>query len=747
MLPRLLVVAFLLLSLGANGQALFTLVAGDSQQPIPFAQLSFTDGATPIFSATTDDRGTYTLPATVFEKLESVTFRAEAEGYEPQTGTIRNGENKQIVLLPVASSLDEFIVTGQLSDRKVEDAVQKARVIDRKMIDAKGAVNLRDVLLSELNIRISQDQVLGSGMSLQGMTGQNVKILIDGVPVIGRVDGEIDLSQINLATIDRIEIIEGPSSVSYGSNALAGTINLITRKKQTRSQTGQLNAYYETVGNYNLDAQISLNLKKTQLQLFGQRNYFDGWINGDPFMEFPKEKIADSGRYQSWKPKMQYQAGIKWIVPLKRITLTPYMDYFYEKIHNKGLPRPPQFNSAFDDFYYTNRLNQGIQVNAPLNDKFKLQGVIAYNFYERIKNTYVVNLNTLDRQLTTTTGDQDTTRFTALMSRLSFVNNEEGKRFRYEVGYDMNHETAFGQRILDKQQAITEAALFTNMEWQFNKLIVKPGLRATYNSAYRSSFTPALNVKYATDKWNYRLGVASGFRSPSIKELYLDFVDINHNIIGNLYLKPEQSIHMQGWIGTRRMLNKQPLSIDVNGYYQVVQNKITLSQDATGVQFSYFNLDDFEATGAQASIEYRPGKQHFRVGFAYIGTKSNLTIDRFAFSPELTATASVFWKKPALTFSTFYKYTGRVQIYLQSVEGDPVSSFINDYHLLDASVSRSFWDKRIVCTLGGKNLLDVKSIGVLNNDTGAHAGSATSTPINWGRSVYVKLQFNLKSRK
>ncbi len=747
MLPRLLFVVFLLLSIGANGQSLLSVVAGDSNQPIPFVPVSFMDGTTPIFSATTDDRGSYTLSAAVFEQHATITYTAEAEGYEPQTGTVRNGENRQIVLLPEASSLDEFIVTGQLSDRKVDDAVQKARVIDRKTIDAKGAVNLRDVLLSELNIRISQDQVLGSGMSLQGMNGQNVKILIDGVPVIGRVDGEIDLSQINLATIERIEIVEGPSSVSYGSNALAGTINLITKKKQTRSQTAQLNSYYETVGNYNLDAQFSFNLKKSQLQLFGQRNYFDGWINGDPFMEFPKSKVADSGRYQSWKPKMQYQAGVKWIVPIKNITLTPYVDYFYEKIHNKGLPRAPQFNSAFDDYYYTNRLNQGIQINAPLNDKFKLQGVIAYNYYERIKNTYIVNLNTLDRQLTTTAGDQDTTRFTSLMSRLSFVNNEEGKRFRYEFGYDVNHETAFGQRILDKQQAITEAALFTNMEWQFNKLIVKPGLRATYNSSYRSSLTPALNLKYATTKWNYRLGIASGFRSPSIKELYLDFVDINHNITGNLHLKPEQSIHMQGWIGTRRMVNEQPLSVDVNGYYQIVQNKITLAQDETGVQFSYFNLDAFEATGMQAAVEYRPGKHQFRAGFAYIGTKSNLTIDRFAFSPEVTATASVFWKKPGLIFSTFYKYTGRVQIYLQSVEGDPVSSFINDYHLLDASVSRSFLDKRIVATIGGKNLLNVRSVGVSNNDTGAHAGSATSTPVNWGRSVYVKLQFNLKSKK
>ena len=67
-------------------------------------------------------------------------------------------------------------------------------------------------------------------MSVQGLSGENVKILIDGVPVVGRLNGNVDLSQINLTNIERVEIVEGPLSVNYGTNALAGTINLITKK-------------------------------------------------------------------------------------------------------------------------------------------------------------------------------------------------------------------------------------------------------------------------------------------------------------------------------------------------------------------------------------------------------------------------------------------------------------------------------------------------------------------------------------
>ncbi|ASS48324.1 MAG: hypothetical protein A3D31_08835 [Candidatus Fluviicola riflensis] len=747
-LPRLFIVPLLLLITAfSTAQTVVTLVSDENKNPIPWVQVTIGDSATIIFSTGTDNRGSFTFPSELFGAANGWEFTFRATDFQPTGYFLRKGESNIILLKPSVAMLEEFIVTGQLSAVSTDHSVQKARVIDRAVMDAKGAVNLRDVLQSELNIRISQDQVLGSGMSMQGMNGQNVKILIDGVPVIGRVDGEIDLSQINLSNVERIEIVEGPSSVSFGSNALAGTVNLITKKREKPGQDLQINSYVESVGNYNFDGRLTTNVRKTQLQFYGLRNYFDGWIDSDPFYEFPKEKIADSGRFQTWKPKLNYQAGVKWTIPLKRLTFTPYVDAFYEQIHRKGYPRAPYFNTAFDDYYITKRINEGILIDAPLNDRFKLNGVVAHNYYERIKNTYLKNLNTLDQQLTTAPGDQDTTKFYALMSRLSLVKYQRDSTFNFEVGYDVNHESATGRRIVSGKQTITEVALFGNTEIQLRKWSLKPGLRYTYNSAYRSAFTPALNLKYALEKWTFRAGVASGFRSPAIKELYIDFVDINHNIQGNTNLKPEQSMHYQVWVSTKRNLGKHNLVIDLNGYYQQVRQKITLAQDPGGVIYSYFNLEHFEAIGLQSTIDFAVGKHRFKIGGAYIGTKSNLTVNGYSFSPEITASTSIFWKKPQITFSAFYKYTGRVLTYFSSEEGDPVTSFMNDYNMLDLSASKPFWSKRIVLTCGAKNLLNVRQVGTGSNDGGAHSSSATSTPVGWGRSVYIKLQFNLHYKK
>ncbi|MBI3238493.1 MAG: TonB-dependent receptor [Flavobacteriia bacterium] len=733
MLSRLFIVPMLLVSVFSAAQTVVTLASEESKSPITWTQVTIEDSATILFSTGTNNWGSFIFPVELFGAADSRKYTLKAAEFQPITIIFKKGESPLIYLKPVVATLEEFIVTGQFSAVSTEHSIQKARVIDRAVMDAKGAVNLRDVLQSELNIRISQDQVLGSGMSLQGMNGQNVKILIDGVPVIGRVDGEIDLSQINLSNVERIEIIEGPSSVSFGSNALAGTINLITKKREKAGQDLQLNSYVESVGSYNLDGRLTTNVKRSQIQVYGLRNYFDGWINGDPFVEFPKEKVADSGRYQTWKPKLNYQVGVKWTIPIKRLTITPYADGFYEQIHSKGLPRAPYFNTAFDDYYTTNRINEGILIDAPLKNRFKLNGVFAHNDYERIKNTYLKNLNTLDQQLTTTPGDQDTTRFYALMSRLSLVKYQRDSAVNVEVGYDINRETAVGRRIVAGKQTITEAALFANTEIQLRNWSLKPGLRYTYNSAYRSAVTPALNLKYTLRKWTFRAGVASGFRSPAIKELYIDFVDINHNIQGNTNLKPEQSMHYQMWVSTKRKLGKHPLTIDMNGYYQQVKQKISLAQDPSGVIYSYFNLDHFEAIGVQAMADMSVGKQRFKVGAAYVGTKSNLTLNGYAFSPEITASMSVFWKKPQITWSAFYKYTGRVIVYLSSEESELVTSFMNDYNMLDISASKPFWSKHMVLTCGAKNLFNVRQVGA-GNGPGAHSGSATSTPVGWGRS-------------
>src|SRR5262245_27352752 len=93
-------------------------------------------------------------------------------------------DDAEKTVAPEDVSINEVVITGQYAPSSAERAVQKIKIIDRKKITDMSAQNLRDVLTNELNIRLAQDNILGSSVNVQGIGGQNVKILIDGVPMI-----------------------------------------------------------------------------------------------------------------------------------------------------------------------------------------------------------------------------------------------------------------------------------------------------------------------------------------------------------------------------------------------------------------------------------------------------------------------------------------------------------------------------------------------------------------------------------
>jgi outer membrane receptor for ferrienterochelin and colicins len=300
------------------------------------------------------------------------------------------------------------VVTGQYAAGSQDKAVQRIRVTDRKKIDAMNAQTLKDVLTNDMNIRLSQDNILGSGMSMQGISGQNVKILIDGVPVIGRQDGNIDLSQIMLNNIERIEIVEGPMSVNYGTDALAGTINLITKKTQRNLFETHLVTYYESIGTYNANLRTGFHKGRHTASLSGGRNFFDGWNNGEKVAVNFDAEPADSRRVQQWKPKEQYLGEGQYTYKTGNTTLSYKGGVFNEKITNLGMPRLPYGENAFDDYYSTYRVDNAFFVTSTLPRQRNIHFQVAYSDYKRIKNTFYNDLTTLEKELSTNDGDQDT---------------------------------------------------------------------------------------------------------------------------------------------------------------------------------------------------------------------------------------------------------------------------------------------------------------------------------------------------
>jgi outer membrane receptor for ferrienterochelin and colicins len=223
-------------------------------------------------------------------------------GFVTITDTFQVAQDKVYYTGPVSQEINDVVVTGQYSPNSSQKSVYEVKVISAEMIKSKGANNLREALQNELSIDLGQDQVFGSSLGINGISGEGIKIMVDGVPIVGRLDGKLDLSQININNIERIEIVEGPLSVMYGTDAMGGVINIITKSFQPEKVNVQLRAYYETVGQYNIDLSAGFSFRKSQVFLSGGRYFFDGFTTADSIP-----------RFMEWKPKEQYFADAKYM--------------------------------------------------------------------------------------------------------------------------------------------------------------------------------------------------------------------------------------------------------------------------------------------------------------------------------------------------------------------------------------------------------------------------------------------------
>lgn len=741
------ILCLLFLSLTVKAQSVFRIVSAEERTAVEHAACRLSkQGWQAQQMADLHGKVTWISP---LEDSAHYVVEIQALGYLPHVSRVQGKDlnsNPTFSLQADPKAVEEVVVTAQYAPVQAEASLVKVTVIDSKRIEQMGAVTLRDVLTNSLNIRLSQDNVLGSSMSLQGLGGQNIKFLIDGVPVIGRQNGNIDLSQINLNSIERIEIVEGPLSVQYGTDALAGTINLITKARANfPGRKLQLATQYESIGQYNFSLQGQYKIKRSAINGSFARNYFDGWSEGDPQFSYVREAKADSQRFQTWKPREQYLADLGYSYRLEHLTLSARSSYFWETILNRGMPMKPYNERAFDDEYKTQRLDNNVQLNGKLGRNWNINALAAYNYYLRNKNTYVVDLTTLDKTLSASASDQDTSMFDLLMSRANFTHAKDSSRLSCELGYDLNQERAEGKRIEDKQKSIGDYALFGTLEYKLGAFAFKPGLRVTHNTQYQAPLVPSLNIRFAPGLHHtFRASYAKGFRAPSLKELYFDFVDINHNIVGTGDLKAEQSHNLSGSWNYRLPLGQWALQSEASAFYNYVDNLIALAL-ISGTQYTYANIGNYQTKGIRWIGKAQHKRWQLQVGATYTGRYNELAssedIPSFSYSPEFNGVLNHHFPKPQLTISMFYKYNGRMPSY-QMQNDQLVQTFIDPYQMLDLTLQKAFGKQKVMLTIGCKNLLNVTSIKA-NQVGGVHSSSSSSVSMAAGRNYFLKVIWNL----
>lgn len=738
---HILILLVLSLASTVKAQNLVRIYDAETLDPLPYAHVKLTSlGSNETLQTISDENGELEIPFSEEVKLELSYL-----GYQSFSKTFRPGRTSILYAFPLETQVDEVVVTGSPNEITTKESMYDIAVIPKEELEQRAAINLSDALINQLNIQISRDGVLGSQINLQGLGGSNVKIMIDGVPVIGRLDGNLDLSQINMNNIERIEVVEGPLSAIYGSNAIAGVINLISKQSQKNEVEGFVNGYYESIGTYNLDALVGFKKKRHLVQLSGGRYFFDGW------------NPTEFDRDMQWNPKEQYFGAVSYTYRTQKDWFHRVKgNYFQDKILNRYDPAG-SIPIAFDDWYLTERIDGSYSIQGNFNEHLSFNSTNSFNHYNRIKNRYQKNLTSLESTLildTENEDNQDTTRANQWMTRTYVSFDNPAKRVSVQAGVDINIENGKGGRFQAEDGSsalIADLAGFISTKIQFNeKISMQPALRYAYNSQFRVLPTPSLQFKYGiNERLTFRFNYGMGFRAPSLKEMYLIFNDANHNIFGNKDLVPEQSQNLSTSLSydSNKKLHKYQLNSKV--FYNYKYNAIALTPNENNV-FQYINVAEFTSLGAQLDGKYSYKNFTTNLGFSYTGISNNLITNQsgkaaFFFYPQLQSNLSYNFRKANFNISLFNKWNGsKKDFVLTGVDNEPQQVVIDAYNLMDFTVQKGFWENRIRINAGVKNLLNVSNINGASSTGGAHSGSNEGTQIAAGRTYFVGLKIGSK---
>jgi len=659
------------------------------------------------------------------------------------TVTTNNVTEVPEVKLEITSlQLKDVVITGQYAPQSLKNSVYMVRTITSEQIRLRNPAKVQDVLTDQLGIRFTNDLTLGtSSITLQGVTGQRVKILLDGVPLLDRGDTRESLNQIDINAIDHIEIVDGPMSVSYGSDALGGVINLITKKgtggeslrvygRVQEETVGKKYQAFDGAGTHHENVGVNWEHKGLQLGANVTRNNFNGaslgWMPKDQLMG-----IAVAG-YRSNTLHLWYR-----------------FDGEDETLLNSRVNSGT--NTQIDQKYLTNRWMHQLQAEWQINNKLSFNGAASYTDYSRRTQTTSVDLLTGDRRLTVGIGEQDKSIFDTKFFR-GTAQYKLSDKVSIQPGVEMNLTGSSGARITGTP-VINDYAFFVSSEILVTPTIsLRPGARFTKNSAYDAPpVIPSINGKIKlSNNLDLRVAYARGFRSPALRELYFNFIDASHAIIGNDKLKAEYSHSFNGSLSWQTS-NNDALKIrsTVGGFYNYFDNMIAIGFDPANRALStYLNIAKYKTTGGTFESTLNFKNVQAKAGFSYTGvynefTESGYTPPGYTWYPEINSSILYSIKAIKTELSLFYKYNGKLPVYeLTNVSGVQTVTLAERaaFHTGDFTINK-YINKVITLSGGVKNLFNVTNVFNTSGNIGGAHSTGGPIPMGYGRSYFLGLSF------
>jgi len=638
--------------------------------------------------------------------------------------------------------LEEVVITATRTERKLQDIPMPLKVLSQEVISNTGLRRADEILNEQTGITTITDQSGFKGIQMQGVNSEYIMILIDNVPVVGRQSGNLDLSRLALGNIERVEIIKGPSSSLYGSEALGGVINIITQKATDRDLSLGIDAAFGSfeTSDFNLSTKQKLNHFSYSVfinRLSSGGIDLDENLDGntvDPFENYTlsthlKYKISDdlktainyrlfyqnvdiSGESEEWDNNFTSITNHKWSSKLN----ADYEFYFTQYQANQLEIDPITDNILFNSDFNQRLFRPEIRLTYDLKSNQEIVSGIGSNF------------DFLDRNL-------------------------------------FENEVSFNSQYIYAQYSFSP----------LKKLDFIVGGRFDTHSEYDSQLSPKASAIYKlNNNLSIKASVGSGFKAPDFRQLYLDFTNsaVGYTVVGNrveeavierlqnnnqilsLTVDPEdlgQPLDAESSTGINLGLTYQKSKFDFsfNAFRNDIQNLIDtriIARKTNGQNvFGYINRDNIYTTGLETDLSYK-FNDNFKLAFGYqllyaFDKAAEDRIDNgevFVRDPETLVTRrlerSDYFGLPnrsrhLANFKIFYKipewkafanlrlnYRSKYALFDTNGNGlidDYDDSFVDGFSILNLTLSKSLYEN-YKFQLVGENILNNEQTGLLN---------------------------------
>lgn len=568
-----------------------------------------------------------------------------------------------------SAALPTMVVTGTRTELLLSDSPVRTEVITREQIERSHAVDLKQVLEMVPGLSLSRlHGKAGYEVWMQGVDGNRVLVLIDGYPTARSTNNATDLTQLGVADIEQVEIVKGAVSALYGSNAIGGVINVITRRPDQPldySVSGALGSY----GSQNIESDTAVGRADVQGRIALKGEHWDSqlsldWRDAEGFM-LERDDPTKWAREGGAGSRLNSRASVAWLPDaLSRHEIETA--WFEEDLTERSVINAGGKQTQHRKIERTERQTYAAGSDVAFADsalrwRYVFEDTRNETEQDALASAFVDQGRSADLGLHFLDVQADRTWRAGHITTLGLTVQHD------DLAQEQWKQTApgvfeYGNELADADSSRQQHDLFAQDNFFVGEqLNLLPGVRVTHSNGFGTELTPKLNGRYDLpaaegDEHFLRFGVGRGYRSPSIKEMFYVFDHRQHGymVYGNEALQPESSVSWQlGW----GLVAAEGLLVDLNLFHNRLKNYIeTGIDDAASTPelqiHRYINIGRAQTQGFEALGQFRLSDSwETSLGYTWLEAKDLILDTRLPKTSRHQFKSSLDWTPETRNFT------------------------------------------------------------------------------------------------